>query len=265
VIILGIIQGATEFIPVSSSGHLVLVPWLLNWPQPTLLFDTMLHWGTLLAVVVYFWRDWWAIITAWLRGLVHWNWSDPNARLAWWIVAASIPAAVAGILLKDFFEAIFQKPVWAAVFLLITALILVIGERLGHRTRDLTGLNWLDALLIGVAQAVSILPGISRSGSTISAGMVRDLDRPSAARFSFLLGTPAILGAGLIQLKDLFGMPNLSGELALVAVGLITAALVGYLVIWGLMRYLQGHSLYVFAAYCAVVGVLCLLIAAVRG
>jgi undecaprenyl-diphosphatase len=243
----------------------VLVPWLLGWEQPALLFDTMLHWGTLLAVVLYFWRDWRTIITAWQRGLVRWDWSDPNARLAWWIEAASIPAGVAGVLLKDFFETMFQEPVWTAFFMLVTALLLILGEWLGHRTRGLERLNWVDALVIGIAQAVAILPGISRSGATISGGLVRDLERPPAARFSFLLGTPAILGAGLIQLKDLIEAPNLSGELTLIVVGLLTSAVIGYACIWGLLRYLQRHSLYIFAAYCAVVGVLGLAIALIRG
>ena len=264
-IILGLVQGATEFIPVSSSGHLVLVPWLLGWPAPGLLFDTMLHWGTLLALLAYFWRDWLAMLTAWFRGLVHWDWSDPQARLAWWIVLGSIPAAVAGLLFEDFFEALFLQPLWVSVFMLVTALLLVLGEWLGRRTRELDRLNWRDVLLIGVGQAAAIAPGISRSGATISAGLLRDLDRPSAARFSFLLATPAIFGAGFLQLNDLFRLPNLSAELAVMGIGLAVAAIAGYLCIWGLLRYLQHRSLYVFAAYCAVVGLACLVIALVRG
>jgi len=259
-ILLGIIQGATEFIPVSSSGHLVLVPWLLGWNPPGLAFDTMLHWGTLLAVGAYFWRDFWAMLTAWLRGLRNRDWSDPHARLGWWLILGSIPAALAGVFLEDFFESLFLEPVWAALFLLVTAVLMVLGEWLGRQGRSLEKIGWADAMIIGIAQALAIAPGISRSGSTISAGLLRDLDRPAAARFSFLLGTPAILGAGLLQMDDLLSEVGQTGIAPLI-LGLIVAAVVGYLCIWGLLRYLKGHRLYVFAAYCAVVGLICLLVA----
>lgn len=263
-ILLGIIQGATEFIPISSSGHLVLVPWLLHWAPPGLAFDTMLHWGTLAAVLIYFRRDWWAMIAAWLRGLVRWDWSDPDARLAWWVVLGTLPAALAGVFLEDFFERLFLAPAWVSIFLLVTAVLLVVAEWLGQKRRGLESLRWLDVLLIGIGQAVAIAPGISRSGATIGTGLLRDLDRPAAARFSFLLGTPAILGAGLLQLPDLLAEPNLGAEIVPLAAGLLAAAVVGYLSIWGLLRFLQRHRLYVFAAYCAVLGVTCLAIALAR-
>jgi len=263
-IILGLIQGATEFIPVSSSGHLVLVPWLLGWDSPGLVFDTVVHWGTLVAVLVYFWRDWWALITAWLRGLFRWDWSDANARLMWLLILGSIPAALIGFLLEDFFESLFGKPAWVSFFLLVTAGLLVLSERLGQRTRDLEDLGWLDALFIGLAQAAAIAPGISRSGATISAGLLRNVQRPDAARFSFLLATPIIFGAGLFKLLDLFSAPDPLSQAPMLIAGFLTAAICGYLCIWILLRYLQRGKLYPFAIYCAGMGVFCLIVAFLR-
>ena len=264
-IILGLIQGTTEFIPVSSSGHLVLVPWLVGWSPPGLLFDTMVHWGTLVAVLAYFWRDWWALITAWLRGLVRWDWRDPQARLAWLLVIGSIPAAVLGYLFEDWFESLFGQPAWVSFFLLVTAGLLVLGERLGRTTRQIDSLRWLDALLIGIGQAAAIAPGLSRSGATMSVGLLRGMERPAAARFSFLLSTPAILGAGLLQLGNLVGTPDPLAQFPVLAAGLLAALISGYACIWGLLRYLQRGRLYVFAIYCAVVGMVCLIIALLRG
>jgi undecaprenyl-diphosphatase len=263
-IILGIIQGATEFIPVSSSGHLVQVPWLLAWQSPGLVFDTVVHWGTLVAVLAYFWRDWLALITAWLRGLARWDWRDPLARLVWLIIAGSIPATVIGYFLEDFFESLFQQPAWVSFFLLVTALLLALGERLGDRTRKLDGLRLPDALIIGLGQALAIAPGISRSGVTISAGLFRDLERPAAARFSFLLSTPIILGAGLFKMQDFFAAPDPMSQLPLLLAGFLAAAICGYLCIWVLLRYLQRGNMYPFAVYCACVGLLGLAVAWVR-
>jgi undecaprenyl-diphosphatase len=263
-IILGIIQGATEFIPVSSSGHLVLVPWLLGWASPGLVFDTVVHWGTLVAVLVYFWRDWWALIVAWVRGLLRWDWSAPEARLAWLLVLGSIPAAVIGFLFEDFFESLFASPVWVSIFLFVTAALLALGEKLGSRTRDLKDLRWTDALVIGLAQSAAIAPGISRSGATISFGLFRGVKRAPAARFSFLLATPIILGAGLFKLLDLFSAPDPLAQAPSLVVGFLAAAIVGYLCIAFLLRYLQRGTLYPFAIYCAGFGLLCLLVALVR-
>jgi len=265
-IILGLVQGATEFIPVSSSGHLVLVPWLLGWPAPGLVFDTMVHWGTLVAIFAYFWRDWWAMITAWLRGLVRWDWRDPNSRLAWLLVVGSIPAAVLGFLFEDWFESLFGEPAWVSFFLLVTAAILLLSEWLSRskRIRNLAGLRWPDALIIGLAQAAAIAPGISRSGATMSAGLLCGLDRPAAARFSFLLATPAIVGAGLLQLVKLSSTPDPLAQFPLLIAGFLTALLTGYAAIWGLLRYLQRGKLTIFAIYCLWVGISCLIVAWLR-
>ena len=263
-ILLGLLQGATEFIPVSSSGHLVLVPWLLGWDAPGLVFDTVVHWGTLLAVLAYFWRDWWSLITAWLRGFVRRDWSDTNARLMWLLIVGSVPAAIIGFLLEDFFESLFGKPAWVSVFLLVTAGLLALSERLGRRTRETADLGWLDALFIGLGQAAAIAPGISRSGSTMAAGLLRGLDRAAAARFSFLLATPIIFGAGLFKLLDLFSAPDPLAQVPALAVGFLAAAISGYVCIWGLLRYLQRGKLYPFAIYCACAGVFCLVVALLR-
>ena len=263
-IILGLVQGATEFIPVSSSGHLVLVPWLLGWDSPGLVFDTVVHWGTLVAVLAYFWRDWLALILAWGRGLLRWDWRDPLARLAWLLILGSVPAAVIGFLLEDFFESLFGEPVWVSFFLLITAGLLALSERLGERSRDTSDLRWHDALVIGLGQAAAIAPGISRSGATMAAGLFRGLRRPDAARFSFLLATPIIFGAGLFKLLDLFAMPDPLAQVPALLAGFLTAAIVGYLCIWGLLRYLQRGTLYPFAIYCALLGSFCLVVAWLR-
>jgi undecaprenyl-diphosphatase len=263
-IILGIVQGATEFIPISSSGHLVLVPWLFGWDPPGLVFDTVVHWGTLVAVLAYFWRDWLALITAWLRGLCRWDWRDPEARLMWLLILGSIPAAVMGFLLEDFFESLFGKPAWVGVFLLVTAGLLALSERLGERTRELEYLRWPDALAIGLGQAAAIAPGISRSGATIATGLFRGLQRPAAARFSFLLATPIIFGAGLFKLGDLFSAPDPLAQVPALMVGFLAAAVSGYLCIWGLLRYLKQGKLYPFAIYCACAGVFCLAVAWLR-
>ena len=250
-IVLGIVQGVTEFIPVSSSGHLVLVPWLLGWAPPGLVFDTVVHWGTLVAVVAYFWCDWVDLITAWLRGLVRWDWGDGNARLMWFIILGTLPAALIGFALQDLFEALFGQPVWVCVFLLVTAGLLTFSELLGKRTRKLEDLRWGDALLIGLGQAAAIAPGISRSGATISVGLFRGVEREAAARFSFLLSTPIILGAGLFKLLDLFSVPDPLAQVPALLAGFAAAAISGYLCIRFLLRYLQRGKLYPFAIYCA--------------
>jgi len=257
-LILGLVQGATEFIPVSSSAHLVLVPWLLGWPEPGLSFDTIVHWGTLVAVLLVFWRDFVALVGAWLRGWQERDWSSPPARLAWWLILGTVPGVVLGLLLEDFFEALFSTPATVAGLLLVTAAILALSERLGRRTRDLETMTATDALLIGLGQACAIAPGISRSGATIAVGLLQGLKRDVAARFSFLLSTPIILGAGVLPLKDLLGTSGWTAQIPLLAVGFLAAAGSGYACIRFLLSFLQRGRLYGFAVYCALVGMGCL-------
>ncbi len=260
-LILGIIQGATEFLPVSSSGHLVLVPWLLGWEEPGLTFDAVVHWGTALAVVVYFWREWLALIQAVFQAICQRSIADPKARLALLIVVGTVPAAVIGYALEDFFEQMFSRPPAAAAFLLVTAAFLSTAEWLGRREHDLEQMTWLDALLVGLGQALAIFPGISRSGATIATGLARGLKRETAARFSFLLATPVILGAGAFKLLDLAQAGNLAGQMPALIVGFAGAGVVGFGCIYFLLRYLQQRRLYPFAVYCAVAGVICLIVA----
>jgi undecaprenyl-diphosphatase len=261
-IILGIVQGLTEFLPISSSAHLVFVPYLLGWNIPAteaFVFDVLLQVATLLAVIVYFWKDLWEIIVAVLSGL--WQrkpFGTTNARLGWLIVLATIPAGLAGLLLKSSVETAFASPTATAIFMFVTAGLLFAAERLGKRQRDMEGFTWKDALWIGLFQAISIFPGVSRSGSTISGGMMRNLKRPPAARFAFLMSVPIMLAAGLLASLDMFKIPNLASQMPVFIPGFITAALVGYLSIRWLLKYLMQHSLYVFSIYCALLGLLVL-------
>jgi undecaprenyl-diphosphatase len=263
--ILGIVQGATEFVPVSSSGHLVLVPWLLGWPDSTFSFEVLVQWGTLIAVFVYFWQDLWAITRGTISALVRGKpLETTSARLGWYIVLGTIPAVVFGFLLKDVFERVFAQPVHTAALLLGTAVVLLVAELCGRRIRNLETLDWLDALIIGLWQVAALLPGISRSGATIGGAVLRGFNRESAARFSFLLSVPAMLGAGLLAILDLTQSGTLLHDLPVLLVGFGSAALSGYLCIRWLLSYLKRHSLYVFSAYCAVVGALCLALAWIR-
>ncbi len=262
-LVLGILQGATEFLPVSSSGHLVLVPWLLNWEEPSLLFDVTVHLGTLLAVLIYFRRDWLTFARAGINALRHHSTEDPDTQLLLWLVLGSIPAALAGLLFESEFQAAFSDPPLVAALLLVTALLLFTSERLYSAERTLNDLNARDVLFIGLAQAVAILPGVSRSGSTIAAGIYRGLPRPAAARFSFLLAAPIVFGAWLKEMLDQLTSHTTIGHdmLMPLAVGFVAAALVGYTCIWFLLSLLQQRRLYGFAVYCAAFGTLCLLVA----
>jgi undecaprenyl-diphosphatase len=262
-LVLGILQGATEFLPISSSGHLVLVPWLLGWEEPLLLYDVVVHLGTLLAVLVFFRRDWLTFAYAGMTALRHHTTEDPDTRLLLWLVVGTVPAALAGLLFESVFQAAFSDPPLVAAFLLVTALLLFASERRYTAERTLNALNARVVLLIGLAQAFAIFPGISRSGSTIAAGIYRGLPRPSAARFSFLLASPIIFGAWLKEMLDLSANHTTVGHdmlLPLIA-GFVAAALVGYACIWFLMRLLRERRLYGFAMYCAAFGTLCLLVA----
>jgi undecaprenyl-diphosphatase len=260
-IILGLVQGASEFVPISSSGHLVLVPWLLGWPSPGLVFDTVVHWGTLVAVLVYFWRDFVALASAWGRSLASRSLDEPEARIAWLIIVGTVPTALMGYVGEDFFESLFAAPVWAAGLLLVTGLILALSEWLGKRRKEPHQLAFLDSIIIGIAQGCAIAPGISRSGATMAAGLFHGLKREAAARYSFLLATPIIFGAGLLKLLDLFEIENATAHLPPLVLGFLAAALSGYLCIRFLLSYLQRGKLYVFAIYCWLAGGASLLVA----
>jgi undecaprenyl-diphosphatase len=263
-IILGIVQGATEFIPVSSSGHLVLVPWLLNWPSPGLTFDIAVHLGTVVAVWAYFWRDWWAIFSSASRWIIQREEADDQTRLLGLLLLGSIPAGVIGLLFRDFFEQAFNTPGIAALLLLVTAGLLLTGERLGKLSRRINDLTWRDGLFVGVGQALALFPGISRSGSTIAAGRVRNLSRDDAARFSFLLSTPLITALGLQTIYTLIRDGVARDQLMVLAIGFFTAGVTGYLVIYWLLRFLRTRSTSAFAIYLILFSVLCLIVLCLR-
>ena len=261
-LILGLVQGATEFLPISSSGHLVLVPWLLDWQNPGLAFGAMLHLGTLLAVVAFFWRDLRDLVVAGVMNLKERSLAGkPHRRMVWLIVIGTLPAAVLGLALEDFFEALFGAPMWVGLLLAGTGTLLAVSERGSRRRLHMLELGWVDALVVGLGQAIAIAPGISRSGATISAGLWRGLRREEAARFSFLLSIPIIFGAGLFELKDLLGTSWVVESPLTLAIGFTSAAISGFLSIRFLLGYLRTRSLYPFAIYCWAAGLLSILLA----
>jgi undecaprenyl-diphosphatase len=252
------VQGLTEFLPVSSSGHLVIVPYILNWnlpPHDTFVFDVLVQVATLLAVFAYFWNDLRSVIIAWLKGLRDRQpFSDPYSRLGWFILLATIPAGGIGLFIKDAVESAFDNPGMAAVFLLCTAILLLIAEKVGVRNRSLQSLTWIDALWVGFFQALAIFPGVSRSGATITGGMTRNLNRESAARFSFLMSIPVMLAAGGLAVFDLLEIPDLGRVIINFIPGFVASAVVGYIAIRWLIGYLTRHTLYVFSLYCVILG-----------
>ncbi len=260
-LLLGLIQGLTEFLPISSSGHLVLVPALLGWRAAPLVFDTTLHLGTLVAVLAVFWRDLWQILRAW--------WSDlrrgrplqtTESRLGWWILLGTLPAILAGLLFEETLAALFGTPRAAGLFLLGTALLLVLAELLGRRRRELDEMTWPQALLIGIGQAAAIAPGLSRSGATIATGMFCGMKRAAAARFSFLLSVPIIAGTGILQLLKLWRAGAGQATALVLLVGFLAAMVTGYAAIRLLLAYVRRRPLYPFAVYCAAIGILALVV-----
>ncbi len=270
--LLGLIQGLTEFIPVSSTAHLLIGQQLLGIPASDAMFSflVIVQLGTLVSLMIFYWKDLWHILRATLAsipGLLKTitrkkdnSILPADARLGWYILLATIPALVAGYLLKDAVEQLFRKPLLeAAIRLFSAAILLTLAEWLSSKIRRLDTMNWLDALVIGLFQVISVFPGASRSGTTISAGMLRGFDRKSAARFAFLMSLPVMLAAGAYEMLDVLKLPDLSTFLLPLAIGFVTAAIVGWLAVRWLINYLGKHSLFVFAGYCAVVGLATLL------
>ncbi len=255
---LGILQGLTEFIPVSSTAHLLIGQTFLGIPSNGSMFSylVLVQLGTTLSLIVYFWKDLWEIVKAFFAR----PFSSPTNRLAWYIIIATIPALIFGYLLKSVVETLFKTPLLeAGIRLLITAVVLGLAEWLGKRNRSLEKMNWMDALFVGIAQVLAVFPGASRSGTTISAGMARGYDRSSAARFAFLMAVPVMLAAGGYQSLDMLKLHGLGSFLPILAVGFLTAAVVGWFAIRWLLGYLNKHSLYIFAGYCAVIGTACII------
>jgi undecaprenyl-diphosphatase len=264
-LILGIVQGLTEYIPVSSTAHLILVPWLFGWNldiQTKFVFDILVQWGTLVGVVIYFWHDIWAIVRAMLDGLIQRRpLGTTEARLGWYVIVATIPAVIFGLVLKKYVEELYSQYLIIAVIVILAAGLMLAAERFGKRTRQADDMTAIDAGAIGLWQVLAFAPGVSRSSATISGGMLRHLQRADAARFSFLISIPALLGAGVIALKDLFSVPGLLASLALpLAVGFVSAAISGYFSIRWLLSFLQRRSLNVFTIYRLVFGIICIVL-----
>jgi len=238
---LGIVQGLGEFLPISSSAHLILTPWFLGWPDPGLTFDVALHVGTLVAVLAYFWRDLLRLAIAAPRP------RSVDGRMFWLLLLGAIPGGIAGVLLDSLAEQTLRSPVLIAGTLSLMGLALLAADRLGATDREMRDIGPLDALLIGAAQAVAIVPGVSRSGITIAVARARGIERSAAARFSFLMGTPVIAGAALFKLRHLADNPGaLTGPFL---AGILAAAIVGALSIAFVLRYLQRAGLGVFVLY----------------
>jgi len=251
--LLGIIQGLTEFIPVSSTAHLLITQEILKIPANDAMFSflVIVQLGTLVSLFAFYWKDLLSIAKATL----DFRRSTPERNLGIYIIVATIPALIAGYLLKDAVEALFSQPMLqASIRLFSAAVLLTLAEWLTKKNRTLDSLTWLDALIVGLFQIIAVFPGASRSGTTISGGMFRGFDRPSAARFAFLMSVPVMLAAGGYEMLDVLQMPDLGEFLPLLAMGFFTAAIVGWFAIKWLIDYLSKRSLYVFAVYCAVAG-----------
>jgi undecaprenyl-diphosphatase len=267
--LLGVLQGLTEFLPVSSTAHLLIGQKLLGIPSSGAMFSflVIVQLGTIVSLVIYFWKDLWKILRATISSVRNLTKGergslDLDARLGWFILISTIPALLAGFLLKDAVEALFRTPfLEAAIRLLSAAVLMTLAEGLTKRSRHLDSMTWLDALIVGLFQVLAVFPGASRSGTTISAGMFRGFERKAAARFAFLMSIPVMIAAGAYEMLTVVKMPDLGGFLPVLVVGFVTAAVIGWFAVKWLLNFLAGHSLYVFAIYCSAVGALCLIVA----
>jgi undecaprenyl-diphosphatase len=259
-IVLGLVQGLTEFLPISSSGHLRIVPALLGWGDPGAAFTAVIQLGTMAAVLLYFRADLWRIALAWLRSLrdpaIR---SDLDARMGWYIILGTIPISVLGLAFKDPIESKFRNLELIGTSLIVFGLVMLAAEAVSRRDRPLREIDARDGLVIGLAQAIALVPGVSRSGATISAGLLRNFDRAAAARYSFLLSVPAVVLSGLFELRHA-GEGSLPVGATVVAT--LIAFVVGYASIALLLRYLARHSIAVFVAYRVVLGALVIALAA---
>lgn len=266
VIFLAVVQGATEFLPISSSGHLALIPWLFGWTDPGLTFDIALHVGTLVAVLLFFFRDWVQIL---LQGFgLSWG-SDvqlkQNRFLLWYLAIASIPAGIFGLLFDRQAEEEWRSPFLIGSMMVAIGLVMWAAERIGKARKDIGQVTFADSAVIGVSQALAIVPGTSRSGITMASGLFRDLDRPAAARFSFLLATPIIAGAAASKLFHMLRHGGIPAEMRTpFALGIGISALTGCLVIAFFMKYLQRHTFRVFILYRVIFGIIVIALAFYR-
>ena len=263
-IILGLLQGLTEFLPISSSGHLLIVPALLGWEDPGAAFTAVIQLGTEAAVLIYFRHDLWRIFTTWIRSLREPELRrDVNARMGWYLIAATISISSLGLAFSDQIETAARNLYLVGAMLIVFGIILGIADNYGSRKRDVENLSFRDGVLIGFAQSLALIPGVSRSGATISAGLFLGLNRAAAARFSFLLAIPAVVLSGFYELTKI-----LSGEEAVgvpfinVVVATLVAFVVGYAVIAWFLRYLTNNSFALFVGYRLIVGTGVIILAA---
>jgi undecaprenyl-diphosphatase len=257
-VILGAVQGLTEFLPVSSTAHLILLPWALGWPDPGLSFDVALHLGTLVALLIYFREDWIALLGS-AFGIVQGRTQSPDARMVLLIIGATIPGAIAGALFEHKVEEALRAPQVIALMLIALALVLLASEFIGHRKKGMDDISWPDAITVGIAQAFAIIPGVSRSGVTITAGLFRNFKRDTAAKFSFYLSTPLIAGAVAKKTIDIMRTHSGWEQLSPFVAGIVVSGIVGYLAIAFIMRYLQTHTTFLFVYYRIALGVVVLL------
>ncbi len=263
-IILGLLQGLTEFLPISSSGHLLIVPAILGWDDPGAAFTAVIQLGTEAAVLIYFRHDLWRIFTTWIRSLREPELrQDVNARMGWYLIAATIPISILGLAFSDQIETAARNLYLVGAMLIIFGIILGIADNYGSRKRDVENLSFRDGILIGFAQSLALIPGVSRSGATISAGLFLGLNRAAAARFSFLLAIPAVVLSGFYELsKILRGEEAVGVPFINVAVATLVAFAVGYAVIAWFLRYLSNNSFALFVGYRLIVGTGVIILAA---
>lgn len=271
VLVLAILQGITEFLPISSSAHLALTPWLFGWPDQGLEFDIALHFGTLFSVLIYFFRDWLRILA---NGLGFPSLSflgpdpslDRNPKMLWYLVAATIPAGIAGLLLKDKIESTLRSPYVMGTMLIVVGIIMWAAEKFAKHERTMNEMSLKDCLFIGCAQVLALVPGTSRSGITMTAGLFRNLDRATAARFSFLLSTPIVAAAALKGLLDIRKHGNLTADLMpSLGIGILVTAITGCFVIAVLLKFLRTNSVVPFVIYRIAFGIFILSLALSRG
>lgn len=260
-IVMGVIQGLSEFLPISSSAHLALTPWLLGWPSPGLAFDVALHLGTLIALVWFFWQEWITLAKAFISILRKRKLETESERRVAFVVVATIPGAIAGFLLQDYAKTIFRTPALTGAMLIVMGVILWAVDRAARQDRGITNMGWRDAILIGLAQMFAIVPGVSRSGSTITAGRALGLTREAAAVFSFLLSLPIITAAVVFEGRHAIE----NGITAPIVAGVIASAISGWLAISVLLKFISRNSYGVFALYRLIVGAGVLALAFYRG